>query len=265
MSGRPFELSPCINLLFREPPDVPFSERVARATAAGHARVDMWDWRHRDVEGLAAALVDNRVTLSVLSCDLEVNITDPSQHDAFLEAIADSAGEAKRPGCSNVIVSAGETVADVDHRTQTRAVVSALRRAAPIAEQHGVTLLLENLNSRDEDQDGCFLVSTRESLAIVDAVGRASVRMLYDLYHSVMMDEDPSEVLAGSMDRIAYVQIADVPGRHEPGTGKIDWRRELGWLLGAGYAGPLGLEYLPTTDSDESMHHLKSVLRELGV
>lgn len=257
----PFELSPCINLMYREPPDVPFSERVARVAAAGHTRVDMWDWRNRDLDELSTALADNGVTLSLLSCDPELDLTDASEHDAFLQAFAESAEAANRLECANIVVCAGSVLSDVDRRTQTGSVVAALRDAVPIAEDHDVTLLLENLNSVEDDT--CFLDSTSDALAMVDAVSSHRVRFLYDLYHSVTMGEEPSVVLSGAMDRVAYVQIADVPGHHEPGSGKIDWHRELEWLLASGYDGPLGLEYEPTGPSTLSLRHLKSVLKDV--
>jgi hydroxypyruvate isomerase len=222
----------------------------------------MWEWRNRDLDDLHAALVDNNVTLSLLSSDPELDITDPSTHDEFVEAVEASAQAAKRLGCANIVVTAGETLTDVDHETQTGSVVAALRRAAPVVERHGVTLLLENLNSVGEDE-GNFLDTASAALEIIDAVASGRVRLLYDLYHSVMMGEDPSEVLAGAMDRVAYVQIADVPGNHEPGSGDIDWHRELRWLFEAGYDGPLGLEYSPTGSSETSFVYLRSVLKDI--
>ncbi len=132
---------------------------------------------------------------------------------------------------------AGDELPGVDRRTQHDAVVAALRRAAPIANGEGVMLLLENLNTR-VDHPGHYLDRTPEALDIIDEVDDPSVRLLFDLYHAVVMDESPAEVLAGRLDRVAHVQIADVPGRHEPGSGRIDWAAELGWLLGHGYRGP---------------------------
>jgi hypothetical protein len=72
--------------------------------------------------------------------------------------------------------------------------------------------------------------------------------MLYP-YHSVTMAERPEEVLAGRLDLVAHVQIADVPGRHEPGSGTIDWPAVIGWLSASGYAGRIGLEFIPSADT----------------
>ena len=93
---------------------------------------------------------------------------------------------------------------------------------------------------------GTYLDSTEEALDIVDEVGRPGLRLLYDLYHSVTMGEDPATVLRGRMDRVRHVQVADVPGRHEPGSGMIDWRATLDRLRSDGYRGWLGLEYAPS-------------------
>jgi hydroxypyruvate isomerase len=90
------------------------------------------------------------------------------------------------------------------------------------------------------------------------------VRLLFDLYHAAVMDESTAEVLEGRLDRVAHLQIADTPGRHEPGSGRIDWRAELGWIVGHGYRGRIGLEYTPTTATTEgSLGHIREVMAEV--
>lgn len=122
-----------------------------------------------------------------------------------------------------------------------------------------MTLLLENLNSR-VDHIGHYLDSTTEALDIIGEVGHPSVRMLYDLYHSVTKGERPEEVLAGRLDLVAHVQIADVPGRHEPGSGTIDWPAVIGWLSASGYAGRIGLEFIPSADTLQSVANIRGLV-----
>ena len=137
--------------------------------------------------------------------------------------------------------------------------MAALRDAAPRAEQAGIVLALENLNSR-VDHPGTFLDATTEALDIVDEVGSPGLKLLYDLYHSVTMGEDPSSVLRERLDRVRHVQIADVPGRHEPGSGRIDWPTTLAWLRANGYGGWIGLEYAPSGDSAASLAFVRSAV-----
>jgi len=257
------ELSPCLDLLFGAGDSPPrHADRIRRAAAAGSTWAEMWGWGTADLTAIRAALDDTGVTLNLLTCEPLGRIVDPATHGEFLAGVAASSAVAARLGAPHVVVLAGDTLPDVDARTQADAVIQALRLVAPIAEDHGVVLLLENLNSR-VDHVGHFLDRTPETLDIVDAVDHRAVRMLFDLYHAAVMDEVTATVLADRLDRVGHVQIADTPGRHEPGSGRVDWAAELGWLVGAGYRGRIGLEYVPTTDTVTSLGHIRTVMAAL--
>src|SRR4029079_2289040 len=124
---------------------------------------------------------------------------------------------------------------------QHAAIVAALKTAAPGAADARVSLLVEPLNSR-LDHVGYFLDSTAEGLDIIEEVDHPSVRLLYDMYHSTMMGERPAEVLGNRAPLVGHVHVADVPGRHEPGSGTVDWRSSMATLASLGYAGAIGLE-----------------------
>ena len=125
----------------------------------------------------------------------------------------------------------------------TERLVQCVRRAAEKLAGSGVVLAIEPLNDR-VDHPGYFLTSTIEGLDIVDEVGRPEVRLLYDIYHAAVMGES-IELLDGRVDRVAHAHLADVPGRHEPGSGTLDWQRRIDWLDAHGYTGLVGLEYVP--------------------
>jgi hydroxypyruvate isomerase len=118
--------------------------------------------------------------------------------------------------------------------------------------------MLEPLNDR-VDHLGYYLTSTREGLDIVDEVDRAEVKLVYDLYHSAMMGEETETVLDGRLDRVAHVHLADTQGRHEPGTGTMDWQARLDWLFSNGYQGLVGLEYRPSVGTVESLKFRKQL------
>jgi hydroxypyruvate isomerase len=130
-------------------------------------------------------------------------------------------------------------------------VVDALKAGADIAAERGVTILLENLNTRVE-HPGTLFDTTAECLAAVRAVGSPGLALLYDAYHSLQMGETPEHELAGAIDAVSHVQIADLPDRSEPGTGTVDWATRLRALRDLGYTGPFGLEYVPTMESGAS-------------
>jgi hydroxypyruvate isomerase len=254
------DLSACLDLLFGdEDQQIPAEVRIRRAADAGLRWVEMWGWSSRDMTAVKRALLDTGTGLTCLTLDPFLPLVDDRAHEAFLHSVEASTRVAADVGCPFVVVLAGDEISGRSRSEQHRAMVDGLRRAATIAEAYGVTLVLENLNSRI-DHVGHYLDSTTESLDIIDEVGHPHVRMLYDLYHSVVMGEEPTAVLHGRLDRTPHVQLADAPGRHEPGTGTIDWPATLGWLAASGYAGRLGLEYIPTVDTLQSIGYVQGVL-----
>ena len=139
----------------------------------------------------------------------------------------------------------------------------ALRAAGPVVGEHGIKLLLEPLNTR-VDHPGTYLSSTSPGLDLVEQVDRPEVGLLYGVYHSVVMDEDPAEVLRGRGDLLGHVHVADTNGRHQPGTGSIDWDRTIAVLLDAGYRGFVGMECIATVNSADSIQLLRSALNSKG-
>ena len=252
-----FELSACIEWLFAE--ETKFAGRIADARAAGFDSVEFWGWRAKDLAEISTALTESGVELNSFVSEPEGRLVDPATHDSFLSGVADSSSVAESLGCHGLIVLAGDALPGTDRETQRAAVVDVLRRAAPLAAKHDVTLLLEPLNTR-VDHVGYFLDSTREGLEIIEAVSAPNVRLLFDLYHSVVMGESAADVLQGCMDLVGHIHLADAPGRHEPGTGGIDWPRTLDWLQATGYGGRVGLEYMPSAATSDSLVFLHRLI-----
>ena len=134
-----------------------------------------------------------------------------------------------------------------------------MRRSALVLEGSGVRLALEPLNTL-VDHQGYYLASTSEGLDIIDEVGRPEIALLYDLYHSMVMGEQTAEVLAGRVDRIAHIHVADHPGRNQPGTGELPIRQGLDWLRVKGYSGYTGLEFRPTGLTADALAETRAIL-----
>ena len=252
-------LSPCLEWLFADG-GRPFPDRIHEASAEGFSQVEFWTTSDKDLEQVEKALRKVAVAVTCFVSEPTGNLVDPETHPAFLRGIEQSAELAARLNARNLIVVSGDARPGVERRRQRDSVTEALRRAAPIASSVGVRLLLEPLNTR-VDHPGYFLDSTAEALDVIQDVGDPSVRLLYDLYHSVVMGEEPKQVLAASGDLVGHVHIADVPGRHEPGTGTIDWPMQLSALRAAGYSGPIGLEYRPSRDTSSSLELIRRLVQ----
>lgn len=232
------------------------------AARAGFEQVELWTTHDKNIGELEAAIKDSGVTLSDFVSEPTGRLVDPATHSEFLVGVDRSCELARRLGARNLIVVSGDARTGVDRSEQREAVTDALRRAAPIASAAGIGLLLEPLNTRI-DHNGYFLDSTRDALDIIRDVDHPAVRLLYDMYHSIVMTEEPGDVLAGSGHLVGHVHIADAPGRHEPGTGAVDWPRQLRALRSAGYTGSMGLEYLPLRDTESSLEFILGVVRDL--
>ena len=254
-------LSPCVEWLFAEG-GRSIADRIRAAARAGFIQVELWTTQDKYVDELEAAIKDSGVTLTAFVSEPAGRLVDPATHREFLAGVEQSCEVAHRLGARNLIVVSGDTRAGVDRMEQRDALTQVLRCAAPIASAAGVGLLLEPLNTRI-DHKGYFLDSTPEALDVIRDVGHPALRLLYDMYHSIVMGEEPGDVLAGSGSLIGHVHIADVPGRHEPGTGAVEWRRHLGALKSAGYARSIGLEYVPLRDTESSLEFIRGVAADL--
>lgn len=251
-------LSPCVEWIFAaENPEMP--DRIRAARDAGYKTVEFHLWRDKDVDAIADSLTETGVTLTSIVVEPRRSIVDPAQHGEFLQAVRGSLVTARKLGSPPLVVASGFTREGVAHEDHVAAAVDALKQAAALAEEAGVLLVLEPLNDRVE-HPGMFLVSTTLALDIIEAVDSPNLRLLYDVYHSVVMGEDMTAVLKNRMHLVAHVQLADTPGRNEPGTGTIDWPTTLGTLQALGYRGAYGLEYKPTLPALESLEKTRHTL-----
>ena len=251
------ELSPCLELLFTEAGD-DIGDRVRAAHAAGYRAGEIWSWRDKTLDSLERALHETGLVLQTLCTDPMTRIVDPSTHEEFLAGLEESIGLAERLHSPYLVVTAGDELPGVPRGAQREAVVTVLKRAALLLAGHPVTLLLENLNSR-VDHVGTFCDSTGDVISILREVNSPQIKLLYDAYHSLVMDERPVELLTGNMDLLGHIQIADAPGRHQPGTGTHDWAELLLLFSNLGYRGRIGLEYRPTGDTISSLSAIAEI------
>jgi hydroxypyruvate isomerase len=239
----PFELSVSIEYMFHEAGER-LEDRVAAAAAAGFRKVEMFTTANRDVRSLKAALGET-------GCELYSTVTDPriqlvmaDQHDRFREIFAQAAAEAADLGARRIVVPSGSAVPYMKRPVQLDIVAQAIASVVPVAEEHGLVIMLEPVNTR-VDHPGVLFGMTEDAVGVIERIGSPRVRLLYDLYHSVTEREDPADVLPQVAHLVEHIQIADAPGRGEPGSGKIDWPAMLGLIESVGYSGVLGLELSP--------------------
>lgn len=246
------DFSVCIETMFAEG-DRSIADRVRAAADAGFSAVEIWDWRDKDAGQLRIALEQTGTSLHTVCVETwrdKCDLGDPGSHDEFVRRVEDTISFATDTGAQRLVVLAGDIVAGIPVQQQRLNAARALARAGEMAAGSGMTLLLEVVNRQFEGPDA-LIADSETALALIEAIDRDNVRFLYDRYHAVLNGE-PLELLEDRIAVVGHVQAADVPGRHELGTGSVDWVAELQWLSDHGYRGLVGLETLPTRDSATS-------------
>jgi hydroxypyruvate isomerase len=240
------------SILFTE---LPLLDRPAAAAAAGFTAVEFW-WPFptatppdADVDAFARAVEDAGVRLTGLNLpagDMAGGdrglVSWPGREAEFRAGIEIAVGLGARLGTTVINALYGNRQGGADPAAQDALAVENLTRAAAAAARIGATVVVEPISGAERYP----LRTAADAVAVLDVVGAPNVRLLADLYHLAVNGEDLDAVIARHADRIGHVQIADAPGRHEPGTGGIDLGRHLAALAAAGYRGHVGLEYVPT-------------------
>ncbi|GHE21620.1 hydroxypyruvate isomerase [Halomonas urumqiensis] len=181
----------------------------------------------------------------------------PDRVEEFRAGVEQAIDYATTLGCRQVNCLAGIQPEGVSDDEARKTLVDNLRFAAEKLEAAGILLIAEPINTRDIP--GFFLNRTEQALALFDEVGSNNLKLQYDIYHMQIMEGDLAPTIEKHFDRIAHVQLADNPGRHEPGTGEINYPFLFGHLDRLGYQGWIGCEYKPAGSTQEGLGWLDSV------
>jgi hydroxypyruvate isomerase len=242
-SARP-RLSACIEAVFTK---APFEKRLEEVKAAGLTAFEFWGWRNHDLDTLARKKEETGLELAAFSCDTGGPLVAAGSAATFVAALKDSIAAANRLSCRRLIVTVGNELATIPRPRQRENIVAALKAGAPLAEGAGITLVLEPLNVL-VNHKGYFLATSMEAFEILDQVGSPNIKLLFDIYHQQITEGNLIQNITRNIQKIGHFHVADVPGRHEPGTGEINYANVFRAIVKAGYAGCLGLEMWPTSD-----------------
>ena len=175
----------------------------------------------------------------------------PSRAAEFREGVRLARDYARSLQCRKLNCLSGIAPRDADAAELRETFVANIRHATQALERDAIEVLIEPQNTRTFP--GIFLQHTGQALAIIDEVGASNLRLQYDLFHMQIMEGDLARTLEAHLERIGHVQIADVPERHEPGTGEINFTYLFGWLDRLGYSGWVGAEYAPAGPTEAGL------------
>jgi hydroxypyruvate isomerase len=244
-----------LSMLFTE---VPFLERFGAAARAGFQAVEFqfpYDFKAEEIAQAAEQAGVQMVLHNVPAGDWRAGdrgiAADPGRVSAFREGVPVALAYAKTLGVKRLNVLAGVLAPGVSHEQAYRTLVDNVRWAAPLMAEAGVRLLVEPINNKDIP--GFLLNTAADGLRVLDAVAAPNAYLQYDAYHMQRSQGELTETLRGCLKRVGHIQIADVPGRHEPGTGEINypwWLRELDAMC---YRGWVGCEYIPQGRTEDGL------------
>lgn len=250
-----------LTMLFNE---LPFLERFAAAKAAGFEAVEYLFPYPFEKDALVQALKSNGLT-QVLH-NLPAGNWDagergiachPDRVEEFRAGVDQAIAYATALGCRQVNCLAGKVPAGVTHVQAQATFVANLKYAADKLQAARIKLLIEPINSYDIP--GFFLNTTAQALAVLDTVGSDNLYIQYDIYHAQRMEGELAATVQKHLARIAHIQLADNPGRNEPGTGEINYAFLFRHLDAIGYTGWIGCEYKPRTTTSDGLGWIKAL------
>ena len=261
----PFTLAACAEMIYR---DRPLLERIEAITARG-LEVEIWDWTKPDKD--LRAMAATGAVFGSMTGYVSGTLTDEEGARAFLESAKRSTEAAAVLGCTRLnfhgtgLGPTGLPVEPVEHVTGAmwaRAVLT-LTALAELGRDAGVVFTMENLNL-PVDHPGTPFSHPEDTLALVSAVDSPALRMNLDLYHAQIGDGQLIETCRKSLPWIGEIQVADVPGRCEPGTGEISYRNIAIALHEMGYTGVVAMEAWAKGDSDEALDTFIATFSDIG-
>lgn len=248
-------LSACIEMIFS---DRPFLERIDLVADCGLPAFEFWSWRRKDIDGILKRKEARGLQVAAFSVDPGYRLTHPKFRDSFISSVKGTIPVLHKLGVKTMIVTVGNEIPRVSREEQHESIVASLKEAAPLVEEAGITIVVEPLNTL-VDHRGYYLWSSAEGFQIVREVGSQNVRLLYDIYHQQIMEGNLIANITKNIDVIGHFHVADVPGRHEPGTGEINYLNVFKAIFKSGYKGYIGLEFRPSKSGEQALKHVKEL------
>lgn len=258
----PFKLSVMLWTVFR---GQPFAQRLDKVAEAGYHAVELVDefknWTKDD-------FADARKKKRALGIEFDATagvwhtLADAADRDAFLKNVTDFLPTLHELECSRLILQTGNKVPGLSPAAMRENCIETLKRGGEIAAQNNIELLVENIDP--EENPKYFLTSSAEGFEIVRAVGNPHVKFLYDFFHEQIADGNLIAKLPKNIDLIALVHIADVPGRHEPGTGEIYYPNIFRKLAELGYDRYVAMEFIPIGEPVAALRAAREMAMKFG-
>ena len=253
-------------------PKLALPQQMERVAQAGYQGFEFGAWRAADPNQIVrlqkklglecVCIVGNG---GVIAKDM--GLCDPAERPGFLVAIKDSVEAARRFETTRLVVLSGNKIPGMSRRQQHSSVVEGLKRAQDLAAPHGVSLIVEIVNTLaeveplhpQENHLDYYLNYTREAFEIMREVSSPYVKVLFDIYHVQIMEGNLIDTIRKNIALIGHFHVGDVPGRHEPGTGEINYRNVFKAIRELGYRDYVAMEYVPAKDPMTTLAEVRAL------
>jgi len=249
-----------LTMMFNE---VEFMDRFERASKAGFKAVEYmfpYEWPKEQLAGQLESHELKQVLFNLPAGDWAAGERGiaciPGREGEFRDGVESALDYAKALQCPTLNCLVGLTPAGIDSDKVRQTLVNNLRFAADALEGKGIRLVVEMLNHNAVP--GFYLVRTQDALRLLEGINHSNLFMQYDVYHMQIMEGNIIDTLSANLSRIGHIQIADNPGRHEPGTGEINFPNVFAAIDKAGYDGWIGCEYVPAGNTEEGLGWMAS-------
>ena len=259
-SSDPFRLSFMLWALEKQ---APFDQCVEIVAAAGYQGIELvgefYSWSDADTSRIMARMRSLGLIFDAMS-GVKAGFAVPDQSTDFMAQFAAQVEAAKRLECQKIILLSGKRVDGLSPESQRQTAIDNLKRATDLASKDNIQIVIEPIDLLENPT--IFLSTVTDGFDIVRAVGSPNVRVLYDIYHEQRSYGNLIEKLERNIDLVGLTHIADVPGRHEPGTGEIDYANIYRKLAELGYNKFMAMEYYPTQDPTESLRASRLAIQQ---
>jgi len=261
VTSTPFPLSVMLWTVFN---DLPFEERLAKVVEAGYTNIELvgeyGKWSRADFDRANAARKKLGIHFDA-TAGLKNGVANPAQRDALMEELRQALVPMETLDCPAMIMLSGNVVPGLSREQQHQSCIDSLKKAAALVEGkqiagQPVRLLLECIDQ--EENPKYYLQSAAEGMDIVRAVNHPQVQFLYDLFHEQIAEGNLIEKLEKNIDIVGLIHVADVPGRHEPGTGEINYANIYRKLAELKYRHVVAMEFKPKGDPVTTLHAAKA-------
>jgi hydroxypyruvate isomerase len=266
----PFQLSVMLWTFF---PDLPFEQRLAKVAEAGYKNVELVgeyndsNWSEDDFKRATAKRDELGIRFDA-TAGLKSGLTNPNDRDSMLAELRQGLGYMEKLDCPAIIILSGDIVPGTSVQMQHESCIEGLKQAAKLVEGKKINgepirLLLETIDP--EENPKYFLTSMTEGFEIIKSVNHPQVQMVYDFFHEQIAEGRLIEKLEANIQHVGLVHVADVPGRHEPGTGEINYQNIFRKLAQLKYERVVAMEFISTSDPVGKLREAAAMARRAAL